>query len=194
MVSNCPRCKIVLGVKLSSFVLMVSNCPQCQIVRGVKLSSLPSDYTTQSFVVFVFWFRFHWKFEQYCCCAAPHPSPPPACSPRDITRQAAVAPSLEGETTTIKPWLRIFWDNHNPTLVENISREYFETTSIQPWLIISSFKPLNIWRISGSKQDIERGNWERQLRGQVAASAKEGQGELVGIKNRPRLVKDGSDV
>ena len=28
----------------------------------------------------------------------------------------------------------------------------------------------------------------------MAASAKEGQGELVGIKNRPRLVKDGSDV
>ena len=34
MVSNCPRCQIVLGVKLS----VVSNCPRCQIVRGVKLS------------------------------------------------------------------------------------------------------------------------------------------------------------
>ena len=51
MVSNCPRCQIVRGVKLSSlhgrcqivlFCMMVSNCPRCQIVRGVKLSSLPS--------------------------------------------------------------------------------------------------------------------------------------------------------
>ena len=49
MVSNCPRCQIVRGVKLSSlhgrcqivlFCMMVSNCPRCQIVRGVKLSSL----------------------------------------------------------------------------------------------------------------------------------------------------------
>ena len=49
MVSNCPRCQIVLGVKLSSlhgrcqivlFCMMVSNCPRCQIVLGVKLSSL----------------------------------------------------------------------------------------------------------------------------------------------------------
>ena len=48
MVSNCPRCQIVQGVKLSSlhgrcqivlFCMMVSNCPRCQIVRGVKLSS-----------------------------------------------------------------------------------------------------------------------------------------------------------
>ena len=47
--SNCPRCQIVLGVKLSSwhgrcqivlFCMMVSNCPRCQIVLGVKLSSL----------------------------------------------------------------------------------------------------------------------------------------------------------
>ena len=49
MVSNCPRCQIVRGVKLSSlhgrcqivlFCMMVSNCPRCQIVLGVKLSSL----------------------------------------------------------------------------------------------------------------------------------------------------------
>ena len=41
MVSNCPRCQIVRGVKLSSlhgrcqivlFCMMVSNCPRCQIV------------------------------------------------------------------------------------------------------------------------------------------------------------------
>ena len=50
MVSNCPRCQIVRGVKLSSlhgrcqivlFCMMVSNCPRCQIVRGVKLSHHP---------------------------------------------------------------------------------------------------------------------------------------------------------
>ena len=35
MVSNCPRCQIVLGVKLSS----VSNCPLC--LQRVKLSNLP---------------------------------------------------------------------------------------------------------------------------------------------------------
>ena len=49
MVSNCPRCQIVLGVKLSSLpswcqivllAIMVSNCPRCQIVLGVKLSSV----------------------------------------------------------------------------------------------------------------------------------------------------------
>ena len=49
MVSNCPRCQIVRGVKLSSlhgwcqivlFCIMVSNCPRCQIVLCVKLSSL----------------------------------------------------------------------------------------------------------------------------------------------------------
>ena len=34
MVSNCPRCQIVLGVKLS----MVSNCPPCMV--GVKLSAV----------------------------------------------------------------------------------------------------------------------------------------------------------
>ena len=51
MVSNCPRCQIVLlawsvsdcpflhdGVKLSQ----VSNCPRYQIVRGVKIFSLHS--------------------------------------------------------------------------------------------------------------------------------------------------------
>ena len=47
MVSNCPRCQIVLGVKLSSLpswcqivllAIMVSNCPKCQMVLGVKLS------------------------------------------------------------------------------------------------------------------------------------------------------------
>ena len=50
MVSNCPRCQIVRGVKLSSphgrcqivlFCMMVSNCPRCQIVCGVKLSHHP---------------------------------------------------------------------------------------------------------------------------------------------------------
>ena len=49
IVSNCPRCQIVLSVKLSSlhgrcqivlFCMVVSNCPRCQIVLGVKLSSL----------------------------------------------------------------------------------------------------------------------------------------------------------
>ena len=49
MVSNCPRCQIVLGVKLSSLpswcqivllAIMVSNCPKCQMVLGVKLSAV----------------------------------------------------------------------------------------------------------------------------------------------------------
>ena len=49
MVSNCPRCQIVLGVKLSSLpswcqivllAIMVSNCPKCHIVLGVKLSAV----------------------------------------------------------------------------------------------------------------------------------------------------------
>ena len=49
MVSNCPRCQIVRGVKLSSlhgrcqivlFAIMVSNCPKCQMVLGVKLSAV----------------------------------------------------------------------------------------------------------------------------------------------------------
>ena len=49
MVSNCPRCQIVLGVKLSSLpswcqivllAIMVSNCLKCQIVLGVKLSAV----------------------------------------------------------------------------------------------------------------------------------------------------------
>ena len=68
MVSNCPRCQIVRGVKLSSlhgrcqivlFCMMVSNCPRCQIVLlawsvsncprcqivlGVKLSHHRLDY------------------------------------------------------------------------------------------------------------------------------------------------------
>ena len=46
MVSNCPKCQIALGVKLSSLpswcqivllAIMVSNCLKCQIVLGVKL-------------------------------------------------------------------------------------------------------------------------------------------------------------
>ena len=144
-----------------------------------------SDYTTHSFVIFVFWFRFHWKFEQYCCCAAPHPSPPPACSPRDITRQAAVAPSLEGETTTIQPWLRIFREN---ILRQPQSISGWEYLPSKRWMSREYLVPSKILRRAAGS--TERGNWE----GQLTASAEERQGELIGIKNRSRLVKDGSDI
>ena len=62
MVSNCPRCQIVLGVKLSSLpswcqivllAIMVSNCPRCQIVLGVKLSSVSNG--PRIFCSSIFW-------------------------------------------------------------------------------------------------------------------------------------------
>ena len=59
MVSNCPRCQIVRGVKLSSlhgrcqivlFCMMVSNCPKCQIVLGVKLSAVSNCPITENLI------------------------------------------------------------------------------------------------------------------------------------------------
>ena len=64
VVSNCPRCQIVRGVKLSSLpswcqivllAIMVSNCPKCQMVLGVKLSAVSNG---PRIVCFVQWILF----------------------------------------------------------------------------------------------------------------------------------------
>ena len=78
MVSNCPKCQIVRGVKLSSLpswcqivllAIMVSNCLKCQMVLGVRSSAVsngPRIHFGTLIAEQCLLYKLLWQLHKYC--------------------------------------------------------------------------------------------------------------------------------
>ena len=126
--SNCPLlywwCQIVL------FCMMMSNCPQCLIVLGVKLSH--HVLITKHRVSWFLSFGFDFIESLSNIVVVLHPTPAhPQLVPQEISRDRLQwLQALRGRQPQSNPgweyFERIFWDNLNPTLVDNIFLQTIE--------------------------------------------------------------------